>query len=83
MGEKRSKQRKVKRSGEWQVVGAQTESEGREEGGRTSLMRKCQMNKGRRRGLYQREVQTPREKKHTHEWKIRFTTSLVSLPVFR
>lgn len=65
-GAKRSKQnywwvrsRKAKRIGEWQVVGARRESEMKKEGGQTSLMRKCQMNKGRRQGLYQHEVQTP------------------------
>lgn len=34
--------------GRRQVVGAQSESEGKNEGGQTSLMRKCQMNKGSR-----------------------------------
>lgn len=46
------------RGGRRQVVGARSESERKNEGGQTSLMRKCQMNKGSRRGLYQREVQT-------------------------
>lgn len=42
-------------SGEKQLVGEWWESE---EGRQTSLMKKCQMNKGRQRGLHQHEVQT-------------------------
>lgn len=37
------------------IVGVRGEEE---EGRQTSLMRKCQMNKGRQRGLHQHEVQT-------------------------
>lgn len=47
------------------MVGARRESEGKTEGGLTSLMTKCQTNKGRRQGLYQHEVQTPGQKTYT------------------